>query len=68
MLASGSALLSRLLGPEEDMSTSQLRLLDDLERVVSQLQGLREPEEFEVGDVCTVQGARAALRRVSVVA
>jgi hypothetical protein len=35
MLASGSALLSRLLGPEEDMSTSQLQLLDDLERVVA---------------------------------
>ena len=41
MLASGSALLSRLLGPEEDMSTSQLQLLDDLERVVGQLQGIR---------------------------
>ena len=32
MLASGSALLSRLLGPEEDMPTSQLRPLHDLER------------------------------------
>ena len=58
MLASGSALLSRLLGPEEDMSTSQLWLLDDLERVVSQLQGIRQPEEFEVGDVCTVTRGR----------
>ena len=57
MLASGSALLSRLLGPEGDMSTSQLRLLDDLERVVSQLQGIRQPEDFEVGDVCLVTRA-----------
>ena len=58
MLDSGSALLSRLLGPEEDMSTSQLQLLDDLERVVVQLQGIRQPEELEIGDVCLVTQGR----------
>ena len=42
-----SAGIRQLLGPEADMSTSQLGMLGSLERAVAALEGIDDPDELQ---------------------
>ena len=42
--------IRQLLGPEADMSTAQLGLLDRLERILGVIEGIDDPDELQPGD------------------
>lgn len=42
--------IRQLLGPEADMSTAQLALLDRLERIIGAIEGIDDPDDLQPGD------------------
>ena len=49
-LTGDSVGIRQLLGPEADMSTAQLGLLDRLERILGVIEGIDDPDDLQPGD------------------
>ena len=49
-MAGDSVGIRQLLGPEADMSTAQLGLLDRLEQILGVIEGIDDPDDLQPGD------------------